>query len=73
MDVILVVGAGSFASEDEQILILSRYDSIAFIDDYPEKARCIPVVGKISELAVQERHMIQQFLLSAIMNCALNI
>lgn len=51
MDSILVVGSGSFATEVEEILILSGYNNIVFVDDCPEKARCKPVVGKMSELA----------------------
>ena len=51
MKTILVVGAGSFATEVEELLILTEYDNIAFIDDNIETARCKPVVGTMADIA----------------------
>lgn len=46
---ILILGAGTFASEVEELCRLIGYKDIAFLDDNPSTAYCKPVIGKMSE------------------------
>lgn len=47
---LLIVGAGSFATEVEEIARLSGYDNISFLDDNPNSSRCNPVVGRLCDI-----------------------
>lgn len=47
---LLIVGAGTFATEVEELARLLGYDDIGFIDDNPEKALAQPVVGSTNDL-----------------------
>jgi len=52
---LLIIGAGSFAAEVEEMARLLSYDNIAFLDDKyngsKETAKCNPVIGNISALS----------------------
>lgn len=48
---LLIIGAGSFSTEIEEMARLVGYTDIAFVDDHPEKAVSDPVIGKMSEIA----------------------
>lgn len=48
---LLIVGAGSFSAEVEEMALLLGYDDIAFVDDHPEAAVSHPVVGKMNEIS----------------------
>lgn len=50
MKPLLIVGAGSFAPEAEELARLCGYGDIAFLDDCPENARCRPVIGSTSDV-----------------------
>lgn len=47
---LLIIGAGSFSTEIEEMARLLGYDDIAFIDDNPKKAISSPVIGTIKEI-----------------------
>lgn len=47
---LLIVGAGSFSTEVEELARLLGYDEIAFLDDNAETARCSPVIGKLNDI-----------------------
>ena len=47
---LLIIGAGSFSTELEDMARLLGYDDIAFIDDNPEKAVLSRVIGGIKEV-----------------------
>ncbi|MBP5288594.1 MAG: hypothetical protein J6Z79_01815 [Clostridia bacterium] len=47
---LLVVGAGSFSVEAEELARLAGYDDIAFLDDHPESACCQRVIGAIADM-----------------------
>lgn len=47
---LLIIGAGSFSTEVEELAKLLKYDEIAFVDDNPSKAVSFPVVGGIVDL-----------------------
>lgn len=46
MKSLLIVGAGNFPPEVEELARLCGYDTFAFVDDNPE-ARCQPVIGSL--------------------------
>ena len=46
---LLILGAGGFATEVEELARTLGYDQISFLDDNPEKARCNPIVGKMED------------------------
>ena len=46
MKSLLIVGAGSFPPEVEELARLNGYDTFAFVDDNPD-ARCQPVIGPL--------------------------
>ena len=52
MKSLLIVGAGSFATEVEELAELCGYDKLAFLDDDIVHARCHPVIGMLSDLAM---------------------
>lgn len=47
---LLIIGAGTFATEVEEIARLLGFDNVAFIDDNPDNAVAWPVVGGINDL-----------------------
>lgn len=46
MKSLLIVGAGNFPPEVEELARLNGYDSFAYVDDNPE-ARCQPIIGPL--------------------------
>lgn len=48
---LLIIGAGSFSTEIEELARLQGYDDITFVDDRPEKAVSYSVIGKMNEIA----------------------
>lgn len=48
---LLIVGAGSFATEVDELARLTGYEEIGFLDDNPAIARCNPVVGCMDDIA----------------------
>ena len=50
MKSLLIVGAGSFAPEVEELARLLDYDEIAFLDDNLDAAYCQPVIGTMSDI-----------------------
>lgn len=50
MNTLLIVGAGSFASEVDELARLLGYTDIAFVDDNAFAARCQPVVGRMADI-----------------------
>lgn len=48
---LLIIGAGSFSTEVEEIATLRGYTDIVFLDDLPEKAVSTPVIGTMSEIS----------------------
>lgn len=56
MNPLLIVGAGSFSPEAEELARLLGYDEIAFLDDRPEQAISRPVIGGCNQIpALRER------------------
>lgn len=47
---LLIIGAGSFSTEIEEMARLLGYEDIAFIDDNPDKAVSSPVIGTMKEI-----------------------
>lgn len=47
---LLIIGAGSFATELEELARLCGYNEIAFLDDFPDGARCKPVIGHMDDI-----------------------
>lgn len=47
---LLIIGAGSFSTEIEELARLLGYDDIAFLDDNPGKALAHPVIGAINDI-----------------------
>lgn len=47
---LLIVGAGSFATEVEELARLKGYSDIAFLDDDADNTCCTPVVGKLCDI-----------------------
>lgn len=50
MKSLLIVGAGSFATEVEELARIVGYTDIAFVDDCVSSPRCGPVVGVIADI-----------------------
>ena len=50
MKVLLIIGAGSFSPEVEEIAHLLGYDDIAFLDDNPSRTYCSPVIGTTADI-----------------------
>lgn len=50
MNSLLVIGAGSFSTEIDELARLLGYTDIAFVDDNPDNARCNPVVGTMKDI-----------------------
>ena len=48
---LLIIGAGSFSQEVDELARLLGYTEIAFLDDHPLAAYSFPVVGNMSEIA----------------------
>lgn len=49
MKSLLVLGAGSFAPQVEEIAQMEGYEKIAFLVDNPDAAYCEPVIGKMDD------------------------
>lgn len=57
MKSLLIIGAGSFSPEVDELARLLGYTDIAFLDDNPENAMSEPVIGKCSQIAeMRERY-----------------
>lgn len=56
MKSLLIIGAGSFAAEVEELARLLGYNDIAFLDDNPDRARCSPVVGSMDDIVTMKDH-----------------
>ena len=54
MKPLLIVGAGNFPPEVEELARLNGYDDFAFVDDNPS-ARCQPVVGPLMFLPTYKK------------------
>lgn len=50
MKKLLIVGAGNFPPEVEELARLNGYDTFAFVDDNPN-ARCQPVIGPLTSIS----------------------
>ena len=50
MSSLLIVGAGAFATEVDELARLCGYNDVAFLDDNPSAARCTPVIGKLEDI-----------------------
>lgn len=50
MKSLLIIGAGSFSPEVEELAGLLEYDDIAFLDDNPSSAYCFPVIGTTADI-----------------------
>ena len=51
MTSLLIIGAGSFSPEVEELAGLLGYSNIAFLDDNPSTAFCAPVIGTTADIA----------------------
>lgn len=51
MTSLLIIGAGSFSPEVEELASLLGYNDIAFLDDNPDSAYCSPVIGSTADIA----------------------
>lgn len=51
MKSLLIIGAGSFSPEVEELASLLGYNDIAFLDDNPSTAYCAPVIGTTADIA----------------------
>ena len=47
---LLIIGAGSFSTEIEEMARLLGYEDIAFLDDNPDKAKAHPVIGTMDDI-----------------------
>lgn len=47
---LLIIGAGSFSTEVEELARLCGYNDIAFLDDNPDKAKAHPVIGTMKDI-----------------------
>ena len=47
---LLIIGAGSFSPEVEELALFLGYTEIAYLDDAPTNACRFPIVGKTSEI-----------------------
>lgn len=52
---LLILGAGGFATEVEELARSLGYNNIAFLDDSPDKARCSPIIGKMEDCALLKK------------------
>lgn len=50
MSSLLIIGAGSFSPEVEELAQLLGYTDIAFLDDNPDSAYCSPVIGTTADI-----------------------
>lgn len=50
MTSLLIIGAGSFSPEVEELAYLLGYKDLAFLDDNPANAYCSPVIGTTAEI-----------------------
>ncbi len=50
MKPLLIIGAGGFAVEVDELTRLLGYSDIAFLDDDLDRARCLPVVGSMDDI-----------------------
>jgi UDP-3-O-[3-hydroxymyristoyl] glucosamine N-acyltransferase len=50
MSSLLIIGAGSFSPEVEELASLVGYNDIAFLDDNPTAAYCSPVIGTTADI-----------------------
>lgn len=50
MTSLLIIGAGSFSPEVEELAGLLGYNNIAFLDDNPASAYCSPVIGTTADI-----------------------
>lgn len=50
MKTLLIVGAGSFSTEVDELARHIGYSCIAFLDDNPSSACCAPVVGTMDQI-----------------------
>ena len=55
MKSLLIIGAGSFSTEVDELARLIGYTDIAFLDDNPDKAMSEPVIGTCSQIAEMRR------------------
>lgn len=51
MKQLLIIGAGSFSPEVEELASLFGYTEIAFLDDNPSTAYCSPIIGATADIA----------------------
>ncbi len=51
MTSLLIIGAGSFSPEVEELGNLLGYTDIAFLDDNPSTTYCAPVIGTTNDIA----------------------
>lgn len=51
MNSLLIIGAGSFSAEVEELARLLGYTDIAFLDDHIDKTMSEPVIGLCSQIA----------------------
>lgn len=51
MESLLIIGAGSFSTEVEELAHLIGYTNISFVDDNDQNARCHPVIGGMNDIA----------------------
>ena len=56
MKPLLIIGAGSFSVEVDELARLLGYNDIVFLDDHPDTARCSPVVGCMDEMLNMREH-----------------
>ena len=49
---LLIIGAGSFSTEIEEMARLLGYDDIAFLDDNPDNAKANPVIGAMKDIRI---------------------
>ena len=50
MNTLLIIGAGSFSPEVDELARLLGYNNIAFLDDNPAGARSSPVIGTMADI-----------------------
>ena len=51
MTSLLIIGAGSFSPEVEELAGLLGYTDFAFLDDNPSTVYCSPVIGTTADIA----------------------
>ncbi len=51
MKSLLIIGAGSFSPDVDELARFLGYTDIAFLDDNPDKAMSEPVIGSCSQIA----------------------